>query len=71
MYTHNLPTIYGRYIGLLTELNEPESNIKYETSISKLKSLFFELDNYGILKCEEKELKKIDKKDIIRYKKSI
>lgn len=28
------------------------------------------LDSYGILKCDEEQFKKIDKKDIIRYKKN-
>lgn len=58
LYTYDLPTIYGRYIGVLEELNYPESNIKYETSLSKLKALFFELDNL-LTKEEQNELKKI------------
>lgn len=45
LYTYDLPTIYGRYMDLLMQLSYPESEIKYETSISKLKLLFFELDN--------------------------
>lgn len=45
LYTYDLPTIYGRYIDILTQLNKPESDIKYETSLAKLKLLFFELDN--------------------------
>lgn len=45
LYTYDLPTIYGRYMDLLMQLSYPESDIKYETSISKLKLLFFELDN--------------------------
>lgn len=53
LYTYDLPTIYGRYIDLLTQLNEPESQIKYETSLSKLKLLFFELDN--LLSEEERK----------------
>ena len=45
LYTYDLPTIYGRYIDILTQLNNPESIVKYETSFSKLKLLFFYLDN--------------------------
>ena len=44
-YTYDLPTLYGRYIDLLTQLNFPEDNLKFETAVSKLKLLFFELDN--------------------------
>lgn len=53
LYTYDLPTIYGRYIDLLLQLNHPESNIKYETSLSKLKLLFFEVDN--LLNAETKK----------------
>lgn len=52
LYTYDLPTIYGRYIDILTQLNDSESIIKYETAIAKLKLLFFELDN--LLKTQEK-----------------
>lgn len=58
LYTYDLPTIYGRYIDILTQLNEPESQIKYETSLAKLKLLFFELDNL-IEKQEKQELQEI------------
>lgn len=44
-YTYDLATIYGRYIDILTQLNHPKNIIKYETAISKLKLLFFEIDN--------------------------
>lgn len=44
-YTYDLPTLYGRYIDLLKQINHPESNLKFETAISKFKLLFFELDN--------------------------
>ena len=53
LYTYDLPTLYGRYIDLLTQLNYPESNLKFETAISKLKLLFFDLDN--LLDFEQKE----------------
>lgn len=53
LYTYDLPTLYGRYIDLLTQLNFPESNLKFETAISKLKLLFFDLDN--LLNNEQKE----------------
>ena len=42
LYTYDLPTLYGRYIDLLTQLNYPESDLKFETAISKFKLLFFE-----------------------------
>ena len=45
LYTYDLPTIYGRFIDILTQLNNPESEMKKEVSISKLKLLFFEVDN--------------------------
>lgn len=51
LYTYDLPTIYGRYIDILTQLNNSESEIKYETSLAKLKLLFFEIDN--LLKDQE------------------
>ena len=45
LYTYDLPTIYGRFIDILTQLNNPESEMKKEVAISKLKLLFFEIDN--------------------------
>ena len=45
LYTYDLPTIYGRYVDIMMQLNNPESKIKYETAVSKLKLLFFDLDN--------------------------
>lgn len=45
LYTYDLPTIYGRYVDILTQLNNAESEMKKEVSISKLKLLFFEIDN--------------------------
>lgn len=45
LYTYDLPGIYGRYIDIITQLNHPESQIKYETSIEKLKLFAFEFDN--------------------------
>lgn len=45
LYTYDLPTIYGRFIDIKTQLNDNESKIKYDTAIEKLKLLFFELDN--------------------------
>lgn len=45
LYTYDLPTIYGRYIDILTQLNNPESEMKKEASLSKLELLFFEIDN--------------------------
>lgn len=54
LYTYDLPTLYGRYIDLLTQLNHPESDLKFETTISKLKLLFFDLDNLLINEQKEK-----------------
>ena len=64
LYTYDLPTIYGRYIDILTQLNNPESEMKKEVAISKLELLFFEIDN--LLNEEEKaELKDIIKVNTI------
>ncbi len=57
LYTYDLPTIYGRYIDIKTQLIDDESSIKYETAIEKLKLLFFELDNL-LTEKERLELKK-------------
>lgn len=60
LYTYDLPTIYGRYIDILLQINEAESEIKKEVAIEKLKLLFFELDN--LLSNHQKEMiKKITK----------
>ena len=53
LYTYDLPTIYGRYIDILIQLNNPESEMKKDVSVSKLKLLFFEIDN--LLNEEDKE----------------
>lgn len=45
LYTYDLPSIYGRYIDLVTQLNNPENQIKYETTIEKFKLFAFEFDN--------------------------
>ena len=60
LYTYDLPTIYGRYIDILTQLNNPESEIKKEVSLSKLELLFFEIDNL----LNEEDKSKL--KDIIK-----
>ena len=60
LYTYDLPTIYGRYIDILLQLNNPENEMKKEVAFSKLKLLFFEIDN--LLTEENKnELKNIIK----------
>ena len=60
LYTYDLPTIYGRYIDILTQINNPESQMKKEVAISKLELLFFEIDN--LLDKEDKDrLKEIIK----------
>ncbi len=61
LYTYDLPTIYGRFIDIKTQLIDHESDIKYETAIEKLKLLFFELDNL----LSDKDKKKL--KEIIGY----
>ena len=48
LYTYDLPTSFSRYIDILEQLNNPESSIKYETALAKLKLLFFDLDNLMI-----------------------
>lgn len=58
LYTYDLPTIYGRYVDILTQLNNPESKIKYETALAKLKLLLFEVDNL-LTNEEKKELESI------------
>lgn len=45
LYTYDLPTSYGRYVDILTQINDKESEVKLETAHSKLKLLFFDLDN--------------------------
>lgn len=54
LYTYDLPTIYGRFVDIKTQLKYKESTIKYETAIEKLKLLFFELDN--LLTEKDREL---------------
>lgn len=58
LYTYDLPTIYGRFIDIKTQLKDNESEIKYETALEKLKLLFFELDNL-LTEEDKKELNKI------------
>ncbi len=58
LYTYDLYTIYARFIDILKLLNNPESTIKYETNLARLKLLFFEIDNL-LDKNAQKELKKI------------
>ena len=58
LYTYDLPTIYGRFVDIKTQLKDNESEIKYETALEKLKLLFFELDNL-LTDENKKELKEI------------
>lgn len=60
VYTFDLPTIYGRYLDILLQLNEPENQVKYDVAIEKLKLLFYEIDN--LLNQKQKE----ELKDIIK-----
>ena len=76
LYTYDLPTIYGRFIDIKTQLKDNESTIKYETAIEKLKLLFFEIDNL-LSKNDKNKLKEIigfdnfsslcNKKEILEY----
>ena len=45
LYTYDLPTIYGRFVDIKTQIRDNENKMKYETAIEKLKLLFFELSN--------------------------
>ena len=38
IYTYDLPTIYGRYLDILIQLKNPESEIKQDVAFSKLES---------------------------------
>ena len=58
LYTYDLQSIYGRFLDLLILINNPESKIKINTSIQKLKLLFFEIDNL-LNEEDKKELKSI------------
>lgn len=54
LYTYDLYSMYGRFIDILTLLNHPVSEIKYETNLARLKSLFFDLDN--LIKEEDRKI---------------
>lgn len=54
LYTYDLPTIYGRFVDLVMQMNTVEQKIQYDAALSKLKLFFFEVDN--LLKEEEKDL---------------
>lgn len=58
LYTYDLATIYGRFIDILTQLNDNESIIKYETATERLRLLFFEIDNL-LTDTDKKELEEI------------
>ncbi len=58
LYTYDLPTIYGRYIDILSQLNHPKNMVKYQSALDKLKLFFFELDNL-ITSNDKKKLKNI------------
>lgn len=58
LYTYDLPTIYGRFIDIKTQLKDNESRIKYDTALEKLKLLFFELDNL-LTEDDKRKLKEI------------
>lgn len=56
LYTYDLATIYGRFIDILTQLNEYKKGIKYDTALHRLKLLFFDVDNMIEDKSEVKKL---------------
>lgn len=58
LYTYDLPTIYGRFIDIKTQLKDNERRIKYDTALEKLKLLFFELDNL-LTEDDKRKLKEI------------
>lgn len=58
LYIYDLPTIYGRFIDIKTQLKDNESRIKYDTALEKLKLLFFELDNL-LTEDDKRKLKEI------------
>ena len=45
LYTYDMPTIYGRYLDILIQIKNPESELKQDVAFSKLELLFFEIDN--------------------------
>lgn len=65
LYTYDLPTIYGRYIDILMQINQPENEIKKEVAVEKLRLLFFELENL-LSEDQKEELKKIIKIDNVQ-----
>ena len=58
LYTYDLYSSFGRFIDILSLLNNPVSDIKYETNKARLKLLFFDMDNL-FNDNDKKELKKI------------
>lgn len=58
LYTYDLPTIYGRFVDIKTQLKDNESEIKFETALEKLRLLFFEVDNL-LTEEDKKKLQEI------------
>lgn len=46
LYTYDLPSIFGRYREILSQLNTAKSDTSLSVNYEKLKLLFFELDNW-------------------------
>lgn len=46
LYTYDIGTTYGRFMDILYQINNPENRIKLETAYTKLKLLFFDMDNF-------------------------
>ena len=53
LYVYDMPTLYGRFIDILLQLQDCESKVRYDTAISKLKLWSFEIDN--VLSEQEKQ----------------
>lgn len=63
-YMYDLPTIYGRYIECLMQINYPESSIKFEVDIERMRSILKEIDNNLESKEKQELLNKLKIKDI-------
>lgn len=57
-YTYDLPTVYGRYLECLMEINYPESEIKLEIALERMKKLLFEIEN-NLTNTQIKEIKEM------------
>ena len=67
LYTYDLPTIFGRFIDIKTQLKDNESDIKYETALEKLKLLFFGEDNSYCLCSKDNLLDYLDNNKFVDF----